>query len=204
MARIRALPSQYTKRFHPEDYFKPLKWENVFKDKRPIEIELGAGDGSFLIKYAAARPDINVFGIERLLGRMRKIDRDTHRAGVRNVQLFRIEAGYFLKYLAPEKSIRAIHVYFPDPWPKIRHHKNRLINTDFVEKCSRILEPEGLVHLRTDHGNYYEQMLEVFNQDQSFVKVDPPNALTDIKTDFEDHFNVQGIHTQYASYQLHT
>ena len=100
MARIRALPPQYTKRFHPEDYFKPLKWEDVFAVKHPIEIELGAGDGSFLIKYASKHPEINLLGIERLLGRMRKIDRDTHRAGVGNIQLFRIEAGYFLKYPA--------------------------------------------------------------------------------------------------------
>lgn len=204
MARIRALPTQHTKLFYPEDYFKPLNWSNVFKDKRSIEVELGAGDGSFLIKYAAARPDINLFGIERLLGRMRKIDRDTHRAGVKNVKLFRIEAGYFLKYLAPANSIRAIHVYFPDPWPKIRHHKNRLINADFVEKCFRILEPGGLVYLRTDHENYFEQMTEVFDENQCFTKATPPKALKDIKTDFEDHFNEQGIQTQYASYQLNS
>jgi tRNA (guanine-N7-)-methyltransferase len=202
MARIRALPPQYTKRFHPEDYFKPLKWENVFAVKHPVEIELGAGDGSFLIKYASKYPEINLLGIERLLGRIRKIDRDTHRAGVGNIQLFRIEAGYFLKYLAPGRSIRAVHVYVPDPWPKIRHHKKRLINEDFVKKCAGILEPGGMVHLRTDHPHYFDQMLDVFGRNECFKKSIPSESLIAIKTDFENHFNDQGIQTQYASYQL--
>ena len=202
MARIRALPSHHSLRFHPANYFSPLNWEEVFKDTRPLEIELGAGDGSFLIRYAASRPEINLLGIERLLGRMRKIDSDTHRSGVKNVKLFRIEAGYFLKYLAPLRSVQAIHVYFPDPWPKIRHRKNRLIDDVFVERCAQILKPNGCVFLRTDHVNYYEQMLEVFSKDARFVNVDTPDSLKAIHTDFESNFNLQGIGTQYANFQI--
>ncbi|MBT5926824.1 MAG: tRNA (guanosine(46)-N7)-methyltransferase TrmB, partial [Verrucomicrobia bacterium] len=202
MARIRALPSHHSLRFRPENYFIPLNWDDVFETNRPLEIELGAGDGSFLIRYAASRPEINLLGIERLLGRMRKIDRDTHRSGVKNVQLFRIEAGYFLTYLAPPKSVQAIHVYFPDPWPKIRHHKKRLINEEFVEKCAQILEPNGSVYLRTDHLNYFRQMQKVFLGDERFKPTDTPNSLKAIKTDFEAHFNQLGIQTQYANYQL--
>ena len=204
MARIRALPSHHSLLFRPNDYFAPLKWEEIFKVNQPLEIELGAGDGSFLIKYAKAHPEINLLGIERLLGRMRKIDRDTHRSGVKNVRLFRIEAGYFLKYLSPPKSIRAIHVYFPDPWPKVRHHKKRLVDEVFVQRCADLLEPEGVVYLRTDHENYFEQMKEVFQADARFYPIATPDSLKKITTDFEEHFNDQGIHTQYASCQWKT
>lgn len=202
MARIRALPTDISSRYYPSDYFAPIDWEQVFEVTTPIEIELGAGDGSFLIQYAQQNPQLQLLGIERLLGRIRKIDRNAHKAGVTNLRLFRIEAGYLLKYLIKDRSVRAIHVYFPDPWPKKRHHKNRLISLSFVEQCKRILTRSGRVYLRTDHVEYFEQMQTVFNDSPDFQLLETPTELKAIKTDFEADFNQQGIQTQYATYGL--
>ena len=83
-----------------------------------VELELGAGDGSFLVQYASAHPQVNFFAVERLLGRVRKMDRKSHKAGCGNIRLLRVEASYLLNHLIPEASLQAIHLYFPDPWPR--------------------------------------------------------------------------------------
>ena len=109
-----------------------LPIDRIFGKAQSLEVEIGAGDGSFLVAYAKAHPELNLIGLERLLGRLRKIDRKARRAGLENVRLLRLEAAYFVQYMLPRASVRAFHIYFPDPWPKRRHWKNRLINDAFV------------------------------------------------------------------------
>src|SRR2546422_11051257 len=88
----------------------------LFPATQPLEVELGSGDGSFLTEYAARHPDRNFIGVERLLGRLRKMERKALRAGLANLQGLRIESSYFLEYLLPHQSAIALHIYFPDPW----------------------------------------------------------------------------------------
>src|SRR5512139_399276 len=95
----------------------------LFARAQPLEVELGSGDGGFLAEYAARHPEHNFIGVERLLGRMRKLDRKGQRAGLTNLRGVRIECSYFLQYLLPPHSAEALHIYFPDPWPKRRHHR---------------------------------------------------------------------------------
>src|SRR5438552_10396515 len=80
-------------------YFARLDLDHIFADPKPLEVELGSGDGSFLVQYAKANPLSNFLGVERLLGRLRKIDRKGRRAGLTNLRVLRVEAGYFLEYL---------------------------------------------------------------------------------------------------------
>src|SRR5688572_22700975 len=110
--------------YRPASYLDRLPLAEMFPQAQPLEVELGAGDGSFLIAWAKANPARNFLGVERLLGRIRKIDRKASRAGLQNVRLMRIEASYFLEYLLPRNSVTALHIYFPDPWPKRKHWKN--------------------------------------------------------------------------------
>ncbi|MFT4692703.1 MAG: tRNA (guanine-N7-)-methyltransferase [Limisphaerales bacterium] len=173
-----------------------------FKVSQPLELELGCGDGSFLKKYAAAHPETNFIGVERLKGRLNKLDRAGRRGEMKNLALLRFEAAYLMRYLLPAGGFRAIHVYFPDPWPKKRHRRHRLINPEFTELATRLLGPDGRVYLRTDDVDYFEQMLEVFDGAEAFAAVEAPTDLTDIRTDFETCFNDQGIPTNYATYRL--
>ena len=173
----------------------------MFGAVAPLEVELGAGDGSFLIAWAAAHPDRHFIGVERLLGRVRKIDRKAQRAGMTHVRGLRIEAAYCLEYLLPPGSVTALHVYFPDPWPKRRHHKNRLVNERFPELARMALRPGACVHLRTDNVEYFEQMTAVFAAASGFERVEPPAELIAVTTDFEREFLKQGIPTQRASYR---
>ena len=181
---------------------QPLTLTDHFPTPQPLEVELGAGDGSFLVEWAQRNPGRNLLGVERLLGRIRKPDKRGRRAGLTNLNLVRIEIGYFLEYLLPPASTDALHVYFPDPWPKVKHARHRLINERFTPLARRALKPGGVVHLRTDHLDYFAQMLAVFRADAAFAEVETPAELAAVTTDFEREFNGQGIPTNRSSWRL--
>jgi tRNA (guanine-N7-)-methyltransferase len=172
----------------------------MFPRLQPCEVELGSGDGSFLVNYAALHPGINLIGVERLLGRLRKIDRKGRRAGLANLRCLRIEASYFLEYLLPPHSIQALHIYFPDPWPKRKHRRRRLINGHFAQTACQALAPGGVVWLRTDDANYFAQMRAVFGASPFFQETETPPALAALETDFERDFHEKGIQTLRAAY----
>ena len=178
-----------------------LDFAGLFPVAQPLEIELGSGDGSFLAAYAKQNPTRNFVGVERLLGRIRKLDRKGQRAGLTNLRLLSIEAGYFLKYLVPAGSVHGLHIYFPDPWPKRKHWKHRLINETFPALARSVLVPAGMVYLRTDHTDYFLQMQRVFAAASGFQSVATPEELSGVVTDFERNFNARGIATLSAAYQ---
>lgn len=173
----------------------------MFSAPQPLEVELGCGDASFLVEYARLHPERNFIGVERLLGRMRKLDRKGHRAGLKNLRGVRIESSYFLAYLLPPHSATALHVYFPDPWPKKKHLKNRLVNERFPDLARQALSPGGVIYLRTDDAEYFAQINRVFAANAVFRPVDTPSALSELLTDFEREFQARGIATLRAAYQ---
>jgi tRNA (guanine-N7-)-methyltransferase len=179
-----------------------LDLARLFPVAQPLEVELGCGDASFLVEYARRHPQINFIGVERLLGRLQKLHKKGRRAGLGNTRGVRIESAYFLEYLLPRHSAQALHIYFPDPWPKLKHRHHRLINEAFPTLARQALAPGGTVFLRTDNTDYFQQMKEVFAAAPAFAKVETPAALAEITTDFERDFNAQGIPTQRAAYQL--
>lgn len=186
---------------HPASFVERLKVAELFPALQPLEAELGSGDGSFLVEYAKVHPQRNFLGVERLFGRMKKLAKKGLRAGLANLRVLRIEAAYFLEYLLPHESIAALHVYFPDPWPKRRHHKNRLVNARFPEIARQALAPQGVVYLRTDDADYFAQMTAVFTANAAFHPVDTPAELAGVVTDFERDFNARGVATLRAAYQ---
>ncbi len=177
-----------------------LDLARLFPRPQPLEIELGSGDGSFLVEYARRNPERNFVGVERLLGRIRKMERKARRAGLLNIRGVRIESTYFLEYLLPANSAAAIHIYFPDPWPKRKHRRHRLINERFPALAHRALGCGGEVYLRTDDQDYFAQMQEVFNASPLFEMVETPVPLQSLLTDFEHDFQSQGVVTLRAAY----
>mgnify|MGYP005625552297 FL=1 len=201
MSRNKSLPPGESL-IHPiTSAIEPIDLAKLFPAEQPLEFEIGSGDGSFTLQYALAHPGTNIVALERLLGRITKLDRKGHRAGLKNLRLLRAEAAYVLEYLLPPGRLDAIHVYFPDPWPKKRHHKNRLISEPFPPLAERLLKAEGVVYLRTDNVEYFEQMLEVFDRVVGFERTETPEPLKALVTDFEQQFNANGIPTNYAAYQ---
>lgn len=185
----------------PPSITERLNVAALFPSRQPLEVELGSGDGSFLGEYAGRHPECNFIGVERLLGRLRKLDRKGLRAGLKNLRLLRLEASYVIEYLLPLGSVKAFHVYFPDPWPKRKHRKNRLVNEHFTASAYRALEPDGIVYVRTDDADYFVQMRAVFATNLNFRPIAIPQELITIVTDFEQEFRRRGIGTLSAAYQ---
>ena len=173
----------------------------LFPAQQPIELELGSGDGSFLVEYARRHPDRNFFGVERLLGRLKKIERKSRRAGLTNVRAVRIESAYFLRYLWPAHATTALHIYFPDPWPKRKHRRNRLVNEAFPLLAHTVLNDNGTVFLRTDDADYFAQMTSVFQASPLFQLIETPTELAEVVTDFEREFQARGVQTLRAAYK---
>lgn len=172
-----------------------------FPRSQPLEVELGCGDGSFLSNYAQRHPEHNFIGVERLLGRIRKLDRKGRRFGLVNVRGVRIESAYFLEYLLPPHAAVALHIYFPDPWPKRKHVRHRLINERFPVIAHQALVPGGVVYLRTDDRTYFEQMTGVLGNSPVFGPIETPTELSAVLTDFEVDFQKRGIETLRAGYR---
>jgi len=168
---------------------EPLDLAELFRKSQPLEVELGCGDASFLAEYARRHPERNFIGVERLLGRIRKLDRKGQRAGLTNLRGVQIESSYFLHYLLPPHSASALHIYFPDPWPKKRHHKRRLIQPPFLLEIHRVLKPAGRLQIVTDHEEYFQQIQQVVRG--SPLKEVECN-LNEVGTNFERKYRREG------------
>jgi len=138
-----------------------LDWESIFGNDRPVEVEVGCGKGRFLAERALARPDRNLLGLDWGIPWLRRTGRRLHRAGIENVRLLRTNAKHVLRHLVPDASLLALHVYFPDPWPKKRHRKRRLFDEDTTAALERVLAPGRRLHVATDQGAYFEEIMEV-------------------------------------------
>jgi tRNA (guanine-N7-)-methyltransferase len=187
--------------YKPASYITKLDWGALFQSSQPIEVELGSGDGSFLANYAKLHPERNFFGVERLLGRLRKLSKKGLRAGLTNLALLRLEASYVIEFLIAPGSIDALHIYFPDPWPKRKHRKNRLINERFTGVVAQALKIGGVIYLRTDDLDYFQQMTRVFDANSRFEAVETPDELASVVTDFERNFHLRGVATNRAAYR---
>lgn len=179
---------------------EPLDLAALFGREAPVEVDLGCGDGGFLLRYAPQHPERNYLGVDRLLGRIRKLDRKAPRLGLTNLRALRVDAAYLVRYLLRPGTVAAFHIYFPDPWPKKRHRGRRLVNAPFAGVLHRALGPGGTVYLRTDDADYFAQMQEVFATGPGWVPVATPPELLAVRTDFEEEFLAQGRITRSAAY----
>ena len=144
----------------PEDALERLAQVQTLEGARPIEIEVGAGKGEFLCAAAQERPDRLFVGLEWQKGRFDTIVKRATNLGLANVLAARADAHWFLGQHVKSGALDAVHVYFPDPWPKRRHHKRRLVNTSFLALVADRLKGGGSFQLITDHAPYLEWTCE--------------------------------------------
>lgn len=173
----------------PESYLAVLDPPAIFGRTAPLSVDLGCGDGSFLCELALRNPEKDFLGIDKLARRVEKSSRKASPLG--NVRVLNVEIGYAIRYLLHEKSVEAFYLLFPDPWPKRRHHRRRLVTTDFLDSIYHALQPDGFLHIATDQLNYFEQIQRVARNHSGFSVVDPLAVELPV-TKFEGRFRALG------------
>jgi tRNA (guanine-N7-)-methyltransferase len=161
-AQQRAL-DELLPRYGIEYRHETLDPRQVFGREAPLVLEIGSGMGETTVRIAAERPDTDFIAIEvhgpgvgSLLKRIAEL-------GLKNLRVVRHDALEVLEHMVADASLAALHLFFPDPWPKKRHHKRRLVQPAFAALVARKLAPSGILHAATDWDDYAAQMLEVLS-----------------------------------------
>lgn len=170
-------------------------WEHVFGNVRPVEVEIGPGRGDVLLAFAASRREVNFFGIERIAPAAEDIVAAAAQRGLPNVRAVGGDARCIVATVIPPSSVRAYHVYFPDPWPKTRHRHRRLFQDgDFARHMARTLEPDGLVHLASDLAPLLAQMRAALVRAGFLILEAPGTAPVRPTTKYERRYGAAGTH----------
>jgi tRNA (guanine-N7-)-methyltransferase len=178
-----------------------LSWQTIFGNEHPVELEIGSGKGTFLLAIAESKPEHNYIGIEYARAYAEFAADRLRRHDTRNARMVHAEASWWVRCHIPDSSIAAVHVYFPDPWPKARHHKRRLVQVPFTKEVHRILVPGGKLRLVTDHADYFAHMQQVLKEQTylDVVEFDSPAPLkanapagSIVGTNFERKYITEG------------
>lgn len=186
--RAMYIPGYYGK--HHE--WGKLSWadERLFGNDKPTVIEFCCGNGQWIGEQAQKYPEYNWIGVDRLFERARKVWAKIHRENIPNLFVVCADALTFVRHYIPPHSAHAAHINFPDPWPKLRHAKNRLVNQEFLDALSYVLAPNGRLYLATDDFPYVEWALKEFSLSPGWMPIHPPpHYVTNIENFGRSFFN---------------
>lgn len=185
-------------RLDPDQALRGLDWEEVFGLPGPVEVEIGVGKGRFLLAAAAARPEVRLLGVEWSNKYLRVAEERAVKRGLANLRFVRADARELVCGAIPDASVAAYYVFYPDPWPKKRHHKRRFFQAATVEHLARTLVPNGSIHVATDHDEYWSVIQTLLDSHELFVKLgefggdDFPLPSDAPLTNFEAKYQVEG------------
>ena len=146
-----------------------IDFNSVFGRSGPVHIDIGCGRGNFVLNEARAREQVNFLGVEKA-SRFYRISVDRMgRWGVGNVRILRADSVRFLREFVPGESVDCFHIYFPDPWPKRRHHKRRFFCQENLDLLVRCLKKGGRIQVVTDYAEYFEVISDLFKQNGEWL-----------------------------------
>ena len=182
-----------------------LDLDALFGRPAPCHLEIGFGMGEALLEMARTHPENNYLGVEVYLPGVGQLLRSIREMGITNVRVDRRDAMEVLALL-PAGSLRGVSLFFPDPWPKQRHQKRRLVQAPFVEKLRRVLEPGGHFHAATDWDHYARQICRVLEADDGFTSLSGsgefyPGSVERPVTKFEKHSLRRGREVRELLYE---
>jgi tRNA (guanine-N7-)-methyltransferase len=169
----------------------PLPWNpaELFGREVPLEVEVGSGKGLFLQTAALNRPEHNFLGIEVAHKYARFIAARLAKRDLNNAIAVQGDGLRLFREMIPNNTLAAVHVYFPDPWWKTRHHKRRVLNEEFLTNVHRTLQPAGRLHFWTDVKEYFDATLELIATMGKFGgPLDVPQKEPEHTLDFHTHF----------------
>jgi tRNA (guanine-N7-)-methyltransferase len=172
--------------FVPANYFCSLPLTEVFPQPAPLEVDLGCGDGAYLAALARQKPDRNFLGVERLVGRVHSACRKILQADLTNARVLRVEIAYAVTHLFPSGSVEVFHLMFPDPWPKRRHSRRRVVTEEFLASVYRALAPQGRLQIATDQIDYFREIERLAARSPQFImtKSQEPGAMSTFEQRF--------------------
>ena len=187
------------------DIDKRPDWQFQFGNTNPIKLEIGFGMGNFLIEMAAKEPASNFIGIDFYHKGIRKLMARIKKLQLENIRVVYGDIRSKISILFKDKELNTIYINFPDPWPKKRHIKRRLIKPEFIKQLAQKLNFEGITYLATDSENYAYEMLEYFNAETLFQNLNSQQGfLKDRvnlpKTKYEKNFINAGEKIFYLEY----
>ncbi len=148
-----------------------LDISTAFGRSAPTILEIGFGNGQSLLAMAQANPNINYLGIEVHRPGVGTLLIAMEQAGVDNIRIYQHDAIEVLQQCIPDHSLDRLQLYFPDPWPKNRHHKRRIVQASFIDLIAQKLKPGGVFHCATDWQPYAKWILEKMSATEKFVNV---------------------------------
>jgi tRNA (guanine-N7-)-methyltransferase len=171
--------------------FVRLDLLELFGDAHPVILEIGSGKGRFLISAATEQPGANVIGIEKSLHYHRVIAARVGKRSLTNVRLINHDAFLVVRDMLPDASLDEVHIYFPDPWPRKREQKRRIIRDEVLAELRRVMKPGAAGVFVTDHRDYYEvaalRIAEFFRAEAREPGPDDPP-----RTNYEAKYRQQG------------
>lgn len=174
-----------------ETDFVRLALRDVFGNDHRVVMEIGSGKGRFLIASATEQPGVNFIGIEKSLHYHRVIRDRVAKRGLTNVRLINHDAFLVLQKMIADEALAEVHIYFPDPWPRKREQKRRIIRPQALAEMRRVLAPGGSGIFVTDHAEYYEAAAPLIAQFfRSEARVPGPNDLP--RTNYEAKYRAEG------------
>lgn len=185
----------------PAPVLPPWNPQTLFGNNNPLEIDAGSGKGRFLLARAKTHPNTNFIGIEWQNNRVQKVARKAARANCENIRLVKAEITFILENLINDNTIQTLYIFYPDPWPKRRHHKRRLIQPPFLDLACRKLQPGGKLHFATDNVDYAASAKKHLQQHATLKPCAPFIPEPDEKTDFELIFEAHGLYANRFSVQ---
>lgn len=187
----------------------PFAPDEIFRSEASFHVlELGSGWGEFALTWLADHPDHEYLALEVKGDRVHRTLKGMDRAGLDRLRILPVNFNWFLEELLPEHAFDLIVVNFPDPWPKRRHWKHRLVQTGFPERMARFLRPGGRIHLATDYSPYARRMLHIMRNSPLFEPVFPaPHYVRDRPegyppTRFEEMQREQGYRPWFQQWRL--
>jgi tRNA (guanine-N7-)-methyltransferase len=194
-------------RLDPERAQAGLVWSEVFGREAPVEIEVGIGKGRFLLAAAALRPEVDHLGVEWANEYLRIAERRAARRGLRNVRFVRADAKGLVARAVPDGSVAAYYVFYPDPWPKKRHHKRRFFDRTTLDRVVETLVPGGHLHVATDHDEYWRAIEPLVDAHPGLVREPAfggpafPLPVEGALTNFEAKYEVEGRSRHRATWR---
>jgi len=185
-------------RLDPQTAVRPFEWHELFNDSGPVEVEIGIGKGRFFLASAEARPETRFLGIEWANRYLRRVEYKAVRRGLKNIRFARVDAREMLHCAMPSASVTAFYLFYPDPWPKMRHHQRRFVRPDTADHLARALIDGGKLHVATDHAAYWKVIHGVLDEHPALERLPEfgddsfPLPVEGPLTNFEAKYQIEG------------